>query len=227
LEDDCVPNTDFFLYCAQLLDHFRDNERIFFIGGTNFQRGIERGSGSYYFSAGNQGTWGWATWKRAWDKFDYFISSINEFDFKRIVKNFFPDSRQREYWMEIFREVKKNRFNESCWDYQFYFSNWAEGRLSVLPNKNLVSNIGFDVDATHTIGEHNPLMNVPFGSIIPIKHNSNIVQDKNADFYVHKNFIQPYAYGWHGLLGFPFRLHRRVKRLFGIQGSWKKKKNEK
>ena len=110
--------------------------------------------------------------------------------------------------MEIFREVKKTRFNESCWDYQFYFSNWVEGRLSGLAIKDLVRNISFDVAATHTIREQNPLMNVPFGSIIPIKHNSNIFHDQNADFYVHKNFIQPYAYGWHGLLGFPFRLNR-------------------
>lgn len=223
LEDDCVPNPDFFQYCTQLLDHFRDNERISFIGGTNFQRGFKRGIGSYYFSAGNQGTWGWATWKRAWDKFDYYISNIDKGIFSKIIKNFFINPRQREYWMEIFTEVKKNRYNESCWDYQFYFSNWVEGKLAVLPNQNLVRNIGFDTDATHTIGENNPLMNVPLGSIFPIEHNHYIVQDKNADFYVHKNYIQPYAYGWQGLLGLPFRLNKRIKKLFGIQGSWVKK----
>ena len=69
LEDDCVAHVDFYYYCEQLLDRYRLDKRIWCISGSNFQKNIKRGDGSYYFSRYNH-CWGWATWKRCWEKYD-------------------------------------------------------------------------------------------------------------------------------------------------------------
>jgi hypothetical protein len=220
IEDDCIPHPDFFPYCNELLERFRNDQRIFFIGGTNFQKGNISGDGSYYFSSGSQGTWGWATWKRSWNNFDYYLNGINEVSFKKEIKSLFFNFRQREYWMEIFKKVKQDRLNESCWDYQFYFSNWKEGKLAISPNCNLVTNIGFENDATHTVGEKNPMMNIPTNSILPLKHVNNIIQDKKADYFLHKNYIQPHEYGWSGFLRLPYRINKRIKSFLKIKRSW-------
>jgi len=220
LEDDCIPHPHFFSYCRELLEYFRENDKIFFIGGTNFQKGILRGSGSYYYSAGFQGTWGWATWKRTWDNFDYYMNKISEDKFREVVNKMFTNGRQKDYWMEIFREVKRNRFNESCWDYQFYFTNWALGKMAIIPNVNLVRNIGFGVDATHTVGNNIPSMNLQSKSIMPLIHNKNIILDKKADLFAHKHYIQAYEFGMKGLIRLPMRLNKKIKSFLKIKGSW-------
>jgi len=84
LEDDCLPNLDFFGYCEELLDRYRDNREVMFIGGDNFQKGKKWGDASYYFSAYNH-VWGWATWKRTWDIYDFKLDSINENDIDSIL----------------------------------------------------------------------------------------------------------------------------------------------
>ena len=65
LEDDCLPHLSFFRYCENLLDYYRDDERVMAIGGDNFQDGNKKTPYSYYFSKYPH-VWGWATWRRAW-----------------------------------------------------------------------------------------------------------------------------------------------------------------
>ncbi len=220
LEDDCLPHPDFFMYCSELLDRFRNAEEIFFIGGTNFQKGIMRGAASYYFSAGHHGTWGWATWKKSWNKFNYYLENVSFEQIKPNLKNLFPNRIQRNYWISIYKEVKKNRYNESCWDYQFYFASWLLNGLAILPNVNLVTNCGFGEDATHTNCEANQLLGLKTASILPLKHPTFIYQDKKADFFFHKKFIQSYEYGWPRLRRLPFRINKSIKEFLGVEGSW-------
>jgi hypothetical protein len=219
-EDDCLPHHEFFLFSEKLLDSYRNNNSISFIAGSNFQNGRQRGDGSYYFSAGHHGTWGWATWKRSWCDFDYNIEKIDKDDFLNIVKRYFRTQIQKEYWMYIFKEVKRNRFNESCWDYQFYFSCWRKKMLAIIPNKNLITNIGFDNEATHTHNVNNRFANNPIESIFPLKNPTQIIQNKKADLYLHKEFVEPYEYGFSGFCRLPFRINKRIKAFWGIDGSW-------
>jgi GT2 family glycosyltransferase len=65
LEDDCVPNLDFFTFCESLLDRYAEDERVSVITGNNFQNNKWRGDASYYFSKYNH-CWGWASWRRSW-----------------------------------------------------------------------------------------------------------------------------------------------------------------
>lgn len=218
LEDDCLPSCDFFHFCENLLAYYRYNNNIFFIGGNNFQKSKLAYSYTYYFSAGHHGTWGWATWRRAWQKFDYYLSNFDFKDAQTVIKKLFRDSKQQKYWLYIYSEVKKNRFNESCWDYQFYFSGWMSGALAVIPNFNLVQNIGFNEEATHTKDGNNLFAHRPISSIVfPIKHNNNITQNKKADFLLHKNLIQPSEYGF---MFFLQSINIAIKKLIGKKGSW-------
>lgn len=219
-EDDCVPHPDFFEYCKALLEKYRANPSVAFIGGTNFQDGMVRGDASYYFSAGHHGTWGWATWKRTWNDFDYYLNGVDAKSIKPMINKYFSNGIQRNYWMEIFEMVKDNRCRESCWDYQFYFSCWKHQMMAIIPNVNLVSNIGFDDSATHTLDNSNKLSNQSTESIFPLTHPKRIDQDKKADFYLHKTYIQPYEYGWSGLKRWPYRINKKIKKLVGHRGKW-------
>lgn len=211
LEDDCLPSSDFFYFCEDLLSIYRKNEKIFFIGGNNFQHSKLVNSNSYYFSAGHHGTWGWATWRRVWNEFDYYLTTISYQDAKKIIKQLFQDHIQQEYWLDIYKEVKKDRFNESCWDYQFYFSGWKKEALAVIPNSNLVQNIGFNDDATHTKSSANLFSHRKINPMkFPIIYNNNVVQNKKADFLLHKNFIQPDKYGF---IAFLYRLYKAIKKI--------------
>jgi len=147
LEDDCLPNQSFFHFCDTLLNHYRDDKRIMHIGGSNFQDGQIRGDGSYYFSYVYH-IWGWATWRRAWEKYDIEMHGLDKFIDSGYLKSLYPERSHQQSWMQVFNLIKSNKLN--TWDYQWTFACWANNGLSIIPNSNLVSNIGYDTNATHT-----------------------------------------------------------------------------
>jgi hypothetical protein len=219
-EDDCLPHPDFFQYCQQLLEEYKADEHVSFIAGSNFQNGIMRGDGSYYFSSGSYGTWGWATWKRSWDHFDYLIERIDKQEMKKLIKKYFIESRQKSFWLEIYEHVKKDRYNETCWDYQFYFSCWRHNMAAIIPNKNLITNIGYDEQGTHTFSDNHPAANVMSTKILPLIKPTCFNIDKKADFYLQKHFTQPYEYGFEGFKRIPHRINKSLKKLIGYKGKW-------
>ena len=148
LEDDCLPHPDFFRFCEELLDYYRDNERIMEITGDNFQFGRKRGNASYYFSKYTH-NWGWATWRRAWRHYDYGL---------------------------IDADLAKH-----VWDIQWMKSVAKNNGLTIVPNVNLVSNIGFDPEATHTAHAAR-YASLPTGSLtFPLVHPKIIAPNKAAD----------------------------------------------
>lgn len=64
LEDDCLPDPSFFPFCEELLERYKNDDRVMSISGQNSQFGRSRTSYSYYFSRYAH-CWGWATWRRA------------------------------------------------------------------------------------------------------------------------------------------------------------------
>lgn len=155
LEDDCLPSSSFFDYCEILLEKYRNEPRIAHIAGSNFQDGIIRGDGSYYFSKLTY-VWGWASWRRTWDDYDPELT-----DFNKIKPSFFkriPSLRKHAHiWMENLRLTASGKVD--TWDYQYAFSNLKHKRVSIVPNVNLIKNIGFGrTDATHTSEGVHPLI---------------------------------------------------------------------
>lgn len=148
LEDDCVPHPSFFHFCEELLTKYRDDERVMHIGGTNFLFDSTRTETSYYFSRFNF-CWGWATWRRAWRYFDYDLRAWPEVAKRGVLKDLLTEPSARRFWTELYDEVYTSA-KTHIWDYQWMLACWLQGGLSIVPNINLVSNVGFSVDATHT-----------------------------------------------------------------------------
>lgn len=150
LEDDCIPHPDFFHYCTTLLNRYRHDTRVWCISGSNFQNGQWRGDGSYYFSRYNH-CWGWATWRRCWKHYDADLSQWPSVRDSSLLNFILEDSLERSYWRAVFQRLV-DRGEPDTWDYQWTFTCLVNGGLTALPNRNLVSNVGFGDDATHTIG---------------------------------------------------------------------------
>lgn len=148
LEDDCLPTQSFFQYCQELLIHYRDDERIGMISGDNFQFGHSVNNDSYYFSRNNH-IWGWATWRNRWQHdYDVDMKMWPMVKNKKLFKGMFGTSAEDYYFSEIFDRVYAGKVD--TWDYQWLFASRLNGRVSIMPNINLISNIGFGPAATHT-----------------------------------------------------------------------------
>jgi len=130
-----------------MLDRYRDDSRVMSITGNNFQQGVTRGSGSYYFSKYPH-IWGWATWRRAWNHFDPQIQFWPEFRDSRMLRAVCSTEAEVRYWTAIFDAFHAGKID--TWDYPWLLCFWSQNGLAVTPNVNLVSNVGFGPDATHT-----------------------------------------------------------------------------
>ena len=179
LEDDCVPHSDFFQYCTTLLERYRHDTRVWCISGTNFQNGQWRGDGSYYFSRYSH-CWGWASWRCCWQHYDSGLSQWHSLRDSGLLKTIFEDQVERQYWAEIWQRLVSRR-QPDTWDYQWTFTCLANGGLTALPNHNLVRNVGFGEDATHTsVGSINTTTR---DGIDPHEHPSFVLRDALADRY--------------------------------------------
>ena len=182
LEDDCVPHPDFFPYCTTLLERYRYDTRVWCISGNNFQNGQWRGDGSYYFSRYNH-CWGWASWRRCWDHYDGELSLWPALYNSGLLNSIFEDPHEREWWSGIFQRLVDSGKPDS-WAYRWTFTCLANSGLTTLPNCNLVSNVGFGDDATHTVGS--PL-NTDIGheGLRTILAPRFVIRDANADHYTY------------------------------------------
>jgi hypothetical protein len=202
LEDDCLAHPDFFRFCDELLVRFADDARIAVVTGNNFQKGRLRGDASYYFSKYNH-CWGWATWRRAWRNYHGELPFWPQWCKSPAWKIQVPDSVERRYWEQIFDTVCAGKIDS--WAYPWTASVWFHGGLTATPNVNLVSNIGFGVDATHTTWESSPLAAVPTKELLELRHPMSIAQDYAADRYAFNH-----AFGGNRLR-FPYSFLRILK----------------
>lgn len=188
LEDDCLPSASFFPYCAELLERYRHDERVMCVSGDNFQSGRAVTPFSYYFSRYSD-TWGWATWRRAWNLFDGEMTLWPAFRDGGGLKIWSAgDERFERYWTAIFESTSHGA--PDAWDYQFLFACWAHHGLTCIPEKNLVSNIGFSTDATHTFDPASREANLPTLDIsFPLRHPPFITRSVDADLYEHETIF--------------------------------------
>jgi hypothetical protein len=188
LEDDCLPHPSFFRYCQELLAYYRNDERIWCISGDNFQDGQWRGDGSYYFSNYNH-CWGWASWRRAWKHYDYNLSNWQKIKDGNYLNTILDTESEVRYWYNIFEKMYVDNTPDS-WAYPWTFTCWQNSGLTVLPNVNLVSNIGFRSDGTHTT-EVSKFANMPVKDIGEIVHPSFVIRNSCADRYTFENLFNP------------------------------------
>jgi hypothetical protein len=149
LEDDVVPAQSFFPYCEELLLRYKDDSRIGMISGNNHV-GFPPIPDSYIFSK-FKWTWGWATWRRAWEKMDFDLLALQSDYRESIIRNMGYNRLCYTYWLNVIESIRQHRVN--TWDYQWFISLGTQNQLCIFPCVNLVSNIGFGIDATHCFGE--------------------------------------------------------------------------
>jgi hypothetical protein len=179
LEDDCLPAPSFFQFCQTLLEKYRYDDRISMIGGTNYQQGHSRTSYSYFFSKYAH-IWGWATWRRAWQDYDVNMKTWPECKQNNLLQAAFQDRYEQKAWSDAFNKVHAGEID--TWDYQWLYTCFSQSRLSIQPDLNLVSNIGFGADATHTFGE-SPWANLPTQDIGEIEYPPIVTRNVEADLY--------------------------------------------
>ncbi|MBW4576552.1 MAG: glycosyltransferase family 2 protein [Aphanothece sp. CMT-3BRIN-NPC111] len=146
LEDDCWPHPTFFRFGSELLEKYRNDERIMQICGTNSLNQWKEKYQSYHFSYYGSG-WGWASWRRAWQYYDYEMKLWHQPEVKQKIFQLIGDAEEFAY---LEKNWEKTLNRKDIWDYQWSFAQLAKGGFSIVPAVNLVKNIGFGKDATHT-----------------------------------------------------------------------------
>lgn len=181
LEDDCLPANSFFYFCDELLAKYRTDDRIRHITGCNQQFGKKWGDGSYYFS-NRVHVWGWASWRRIWNEYDPSLTRYDETAVKQQMLNIYADDLVAEAWTDIFKDVKAGNINS--WAYPLDFVNFFSNGLVIIPNENLISNIGFSENATNTLSSESVCADIPLGEIVKINHPTFFVPQKEADLII-------------------------------------------
>jgi hypothetical protein len=180
LEDDIIPSRDFFRFCGELLGRYRDDDRIGSISGMNFVGERYASDSSYAFSKYNL-FWGWATWRRAWARYDDAMTCVGKSGAEgldALLARTFTLYRERVYWKRVLQRTACDRINS--WGYRWLLSCWQAGMLGIAPRVSMVENIGVGHDATHTragLYEVGPIGEMVF----PLSHPRGVVNDVQLD----------------------------------------------
>jgi hypothetical protein len=160
LEDDCVADPSFFAFCREMLERYAADERVMQVSGTNLAGRIA-GPGSYGFTRFGLPCWGWATWARAWARYDFSLAGWDAD--REIVRHELGSSAT--FWVNL---LDRYRYKLHSWDIQWNASIWKEGGRVVVPSVNLVGNTGYGTEhgeaATFTTAPSSCYANLPRGS---------------------------------------------------------------
>lgn len=177
LEDDCLPSQSFFLFCQEMLHYYKNDMRVWHIAGVYPFAASSQCSDSYYFSEYNP-IWGWATWRRAWQKFDAAIPFWPQISSTNTIEALLGSRQAKKYRARFWRAYNGD---VDTWDYQWFLTRLLHGK-SVVPMVNMVRNIGFGDDATHTFNPQSPMAELEAVEMaFPIKHPEFFVVNKELD----------------------------------------------
>ncbi|MGA0559399.1 nucleotide-diphospho-sugar transferase [Larkinella sp. VNQ87] len=199
LEDDCLPDPTFFTFCRENLHYHRDNTAIMHIGGVNLHNGRWYGKGSYFYTKICH-VWGWASWRRAWANYDVDMTTYPDFKSQKLITDIFTDPQVQQFWTESFDGTFAGLID--TWDFQWCYTIWTHNGLCINPNQNLISNIGFGIDATHTRENNEIFSNRPVQPLNEIVHPRFIIENRQATEYSLQNYFRKLT-----------RLKRRVEEI--------------
>lgn len=196
LEDDCLPHPHFFVFCEEMLERYRDDSSIMHVAGNHhlLRYQSQPFQYSYYFSRYPL-IWGWATWRRAWQHYDFKMRNFLEAIESGWLERYLKSKREAYVWNRNFGSIyhgSNTDLKPMTWDYQWVFTCWMQAGLAIHPTVNLVSNIGFGAEATHTQDETNRWANLPVASLtFPLKHPPFVMRDEQADRYLQNTQFDP------------------------------------
>ena len=182
--DDSLPHPDFFPFCQELLNKYRDNKQIVHIGGTNFLKHEQKPSNSYFFSAYPM-LWGFATWKDRWEGFDLKMRELQDLNIDDFINQYDFKQRVRNFWNRRYRIVQKDQID--IWEYQYIFHLWKLGGLCIIPNVNLVENSSFRNNKRKKIKK----LHKDTQSILPLDSTTPaFVQDRKMDKFIFRRYYK-------------------------------------
>ncbi len=180
LEDDCLPANSFFKFCDVMLEKYRNDTRVWHISGCNLQEGKQWGDGSYYFS-NRAHVWGWANWRRVWSAYNQKLDNYDNKQVEAKLLNIYPDPLIVKAWKNIYNQLKSGSINS--WAYYLDFILFFNNGLNIIPNVNLISNLGYGDDSTNTKDKNHRFANVPLKEISVINHPQFILPEKKSRYF--------------------------------------------
>lgn len=189
LEDDCLPDPSFFPFCQELLEKYRGDSRIAMISGDNFTGVPLRTGYSYYFSRMTH-IWGWATWRSSWARYDRYLRQWPEIKRANLLSEIFDDPRLVKHWTARFDEMHDGS-GPNTWDYQWAYTNIIHSALCITPGVNMVTNIGFAADATHTTNVNKELLLGAHPVEWPLRHPPCFIPMRSLDRSSQKLALPP------------------------------------
>lgn len=191
LEDDCLPQKTFFPFCDELLELYKDDSRFMQVSGTNYQLGQTRGNNSYFYSKHNICAGGWATWKRSWDLYDFNMNLWPVLRDSDWLTYLLANKKGAEIYTDIFDYAYSHLDRKDYWDYQWTYSVWLNYGLTIMPNVNLQTNLGFRDDGTHTKKSDSEWANLPTKPMnFPLKHPPYVIPHSEADDFIISQIIE-------------------------------------
>jgi hypothetical protein len=179
LEDDCLPEQSFFRFCQEMLNQYRYEVSVMSICGSNLLERWKDDLQSYHFSHYG-GVWGWATWRRAWNFYDVNMPLWRNPESRRHIFEVLGEGSLYKSRITDFEKVAAGHVD--TWDYQWSFAQLMQSGLTIISSLNLVSNIGFNADATHTVSTNHALAAIPtFSCQFPLRLNNHISADIDYD----------------------------------------------
>ena len=132
---------------------------------------------SKYFTGG-----AWASWKRVWKGFSFDLAEIDKREFKKTIEKQFYSSSETNWWIHKTEEIKADTSKKDYWDYQMQIHLLKNDGLAIRPQKNMISNIGFDLEGTHTLENDNRGERQVY-ACFPLSHPKQIMVNKRNDYF--------------------------------------------
>jgi hypothetical protein len=185
LEDDCIPHPDFFRFSSEMLERYKDDKRIMQVSGLSPYP--ERDCQYDYHFSGSFRCWGWGTWRRAWS---LYSDSLEQYDkhIKQILPLYYPIYAGYLNRLNLYRVFRQGERDN--WDFKWNIACYAQNALSVVPEKNLMANIGFDKEGTHTLLADPFFANLKTNPIaFPLRHPPFVFADRIPEQNLSKNIF--------------------------------------
>lgn len=173
MEDDIVANQGFFEFCQEALALHSDDENVMMITGLNVAETWKPKKQSYFYSY-FAGIWGWATWRRAWEKYDFDLKGWAQTNPEAVLSPYF-NKKQLVARVELYEKLYNKEID--TWDYQWTYCRLVHQGMSIVPTRNMIQNIGIGDDSTHTKLRH-PWSAIPvYEAKLPLTRNVKVSAD--------------------------------------------------
>ena len=207
LEDDCLAQLEFYQFCEELLEKYRDVSEIAMIGGSCFLPEASQGELKYYFSKCPK-AWGWATWRKAWNNYDDAMSGLPELISSGEWRGIAEDLDVSYFWIRCFCQAPRL----DTWAYRWNYSMLKNNKLVINPGVNLIENIGFGEGATHTItGESPKVVPAAARSILSLPEPASVVPHLHYDQLVFNHY---YDVKFRSRTNFFLRWRKKMRRRY-------------